>query len=133
MRKLSIFSFLIATIGLEVRTIRYETNLGVVTLNCWDTAGKGPFFGLGDAYYFNADAAIIMFDVTRRNTYKSLGNWYKDVTNVCPNIPIVVCGNKSESKEKALKSYNIFFHRKKNLQYYDISSKTNYNHQKPVF
>jgi hypothetical protein len=38
--------------------------------------------------------AIIMFDVTSRVTYKNVPNWHRDLTRVCENIPIVLCGNK---------------------------------------
>lgn len=38
--------------------------------------------------------AIIMFDVTSRITYKNVPNWHRDLTRVCENIPIVLCGNK---------------------------------------
>jgi len=34
-------------------------------------------------------------------------------------------------KERKVKAKNITFHRKKNLQYYDISAKSNYNFEKP--
>lgn len=50
---------------------------------------------------------------------------------VCENIPIVLCGNKVDVKERKVKAKSITFHRKKNLQYYDISAKSNYNFEKP--
>merc|ERR1739838_869286 len=50
---------------------------------------------------------------------------------VCENIPIVLCGNKVDVKDRKVKAKSIIFHRKKNLQYYDISAKSNYNFGKP--
>lgn len=50
---------------------------------------------------------------------------------VCENIPIVLCGNKVDIKDRKVKAKAIVFHRKKNLQYYDISAKSNYNFEKP--
>lgn len=99
--------------------------------------------------------AIIMFDVTSRITYKNVPNWHRygcvyfnalylsvpdqspcapsdrDLTRVCENIPIVLCGNKVEVKDRKVKAKQITFHRKKNLQYYEISAKVNYNFEKP--
>ena len=72
-----------------------------------------------------------MFDVTSRITYKNVPNWHRDLTRVCENIPIVLCGNKVEIKDRKVKAKQITFHRKKNLQYYDISAKSNYNFEKP--
>ncbi|MCJ1474166.1 GTP-binding nuclear protein gsp1/Ran [Lambiella insularis] len=74
---------------------------------------------------------IIMFDVTSRITYKNVPNWHRDLVRVCENIPIVLCGNKVDVKERKVKAKTITFHRKKNLQYYDISAKSNYNFEKP--
>ncbi|WP_411025011.1 hypothetical protein, partial [Salmonella sp. s54836] len=75
--------------------------------------------------------AIVMFDVTSRVTYKNVPNWHRDLVRVCENIPIVLCGNKVDIKDRKVKPKNITFHRKKNLQYYDISAKSNYNFEKP--
>lgn len=72
-----------------------------------------------------------MFDVTSRLTYKNVPNWHRDIVRVCENIPIVILGNKVDIKDRKVKAKNITFHRKKNLQYYDISARSNYNFEKP--
>jgi GTP-binding nuclear protein Ran len=50
---------------------------------------------------------------------------------VCENIPIVLVGNKVDVKDRKVRAKQITFHRKKNLQYYDVSAKSNYNFEKP--
>jgi len=72
-----------------------------------------------------------MFDVTSRITYKNVPNWHRDLVRVCENIPIVLVGNKVDVKDRKVKAKAITFHRKKNLQYYDVSAKSNYNFEKP--
>ena len=67
-----------------------------------------------------------MFDVCSRITYKNVPKWYKDLVRVCDSIPIVLVGNKVDVKDRKVKAKQITFHRKKNLQYYDISAKSNY-------
>ena len=84
---------------------------GPIKFNVWDTAWSG--------------------DVTSRVTYKNVPNWHRDLVRVCENIPIVLCGNKVDIKDRKVKAKSIVFHRKKNLQDYDISAKTNYNFEKP--
>jgi len=121
----------IATLGVEVHPLTFYTNYGKVLFNCWDTAGQEKFGGLRDGYYIQGQCAIIMFDVTSRVTYKNVPNWHRDLVRVCENIPIVLCGNKVDVKERKVKAKSITFHRKKNLQYYDISAKSNYNFEKP--
>eukprot|EP01123_Difflugia_compressa_P015013 TRINITY_DN822_c0_g1_i1.p1 TRINITY_DN822_c0_g1~~TRINITY_DN822_c0_g1_i1.p1 ORF type:complete len:253 (-),score=45.71 TRINITY_DN822_c0_g1_i1:345-1001(-) len=121
----------IATVGVEVRPLHFHTNYGVITFNVWDTAGQEKFGGLRDGYYIAGQCAIIMFDVTNRMTYKNVPNWHRDIVRVCENIPIVICGNKVDIKDRKVKAKGITFHRKKNLQYYDISARSNYNFEKP--
>ncbi|ORY75725.1 P-loop containing nucleoside triphosphate hydrolase protein [Protomyces lactucae-debilis] len=121
----------IATLGVEVHPIRFHTNYGEICFNTWDTAGQEKFGGLRDGYYIQGQCGIIMFDVTSRITYKNVPNWHRDLVRVCENIPIVLCGNKVDVKERKVKAKVITFHRKKNLQYYDISAKSNYNFEKP--
>lgn len=69
-------------------------------------------------FYFasTAQCAIIMFDVTSRVTYKNVPSWHRDLVRVCENIPIVLCGNKVDIKDRKVKAKSIVFHRKKNLQ-----------------
>ena len=121
----------IATVGVEVHPLVFHTNYGPICFNTWDTAGQEKFGGLRDGYYVQGQCGIIMFDVTSRITYKNVPNWHKDLVRVCENIPIVLCGNKVDIKERKVKAKTITFHRKKNLQYYDISAKSNYNFEKP--
>jgi len=121
----------VATLGVEVRPLKFYTNCGPICFNVWDTAGQEKFGGLRDGYYIQGQAAIIMFDVTSRMTYKNVPNWHRDLVRVCENIPIVLCGNKVDIKDRKVKAKQITFHRKKNLQYYDISAKSNYNFEKP--
>ena len=87
--------------------------------------------GLRDGYYIQGQCAIIMFDVSSRITYKNVPNWHRDLIRVCENIPIVLTGNKVDTKDRKVKAKQITFHRKKHLQYYDISAKSNYNFEKP--
>ncbi len=58
-------------------------------------------------------------------------NWHRDLVRVCENVPIVLVGNKVDMKDRKVKARMINFHRKKNLAYYDISAKSNYNFDKP--
>ncbi|KII60909.1 GTP-binding nuclear protein GSP1/Ran [Thelohanellus kitauei] len=120
-----------ATIGVEVSYLVFDTNVGRILFKIWDTAGQEKFGGLRDGYYLNSHCGIIMFDLTSRVTYKNVPTWYKGLTRVCEGIPIVLIGNKVDVKERKVKPKSILFHRKKNLQYFDVSAKSNYNIEKP--
>merc|ERR1712176_113474 len=121
----------VATLGVEVHPLVFYTNFGPIKFNVWDTAGQEKFGGLRDGYYIGGQCAIIFFDVTSRVTYKTVPSWHRDLVRVLENVPIVLCGNKVVIKDRKVKAKQITFHRKKNLQYYDISAKSNYNFEKP--
>ncbi|KAG6436529.1 hypothetical protein SASPL_101430 [Salvia splendens] len=92
------------TIGVEVHPLDFFTNCGKIRFYCWDTAGQEKFGGLRDGYYIHGQCAIIMFDVTARLTCKNVPTWHRDLCRyVLPwseNIPIVLCGNKVDVKNR---------------------------------
>ena len=121
----------IATVGVEVHPLRFCTSRGNVTFNVWDTAGQEKLSGLRDGYYIGGQCGIIMFDVTSRITYKNVPKWHRDLVRVCENVPIVLVGNKVDVKDRKVKAKQITYHRRHNLQYFDVSAKSNYQFEKP--
>ncbi|CAD8121130.1 unnamed protein product [Paramecium sonneborni] len=121
----------LATQGVEVSQIVFYTTHGPIRLVIWDTAGQEQWGGLIEGYYIGAHCAIIMFDVTSRTSYKNVLKWHKDLNRICDKIPIVLVGNKVESKDRKVKPRQITFHHKVNIKYYDVSAKSNYQYEKP--
>lgn len=121
----------IPTLGVEVHPLTFATSHGPVCFNVWDTAGQDKFGGLRTGYYIQADCAILMFDLTKKSTYLNLNKWYQDILNVCPNIPIVLVGNKFDQTNHKIQQVEITFHREHQLQYYNVSAKSNYEFEKP--
>jgi GTP-binding nuclear protein Ran len=121
----------VPTLGCEVHPLDFYTNRGRIVFNIWDCAGQEKFGGLRDGYYIQADGAMIFFDLTSKNSFKSVKNWNRDIFRVKGNIPTAICGNKSDIKER--KVGNVYMDAKKNAQrkYYDVSAKSNYNFEKP--
>lgn len=73
----------------------------------WDTAGQEMFDTLHASYYFQANACILTFDVTRKITYKNLDKWFKEVKRHCPDIPIICVANKIDvDPSMAKKKFN---------------------------
>lgn len=121
----------IPTLGVDVHPLKFQTNFGPIIFNVWDTAGQEKFGGLRDGYYIKGECAIIMFDVTSRITYKNVPNWFRDIDRICEKIPMVLVGNKVDVTDRQVKARQIQFHRKRNLQYFDVSARTNYNFERP--
>ncbi|CAG9333055.1 unnamed protein product [Blepharisma stoltei] len=121
----------IATVGVDVHPLTFYTTRGPVCFNVWDTAGQEKLSGLRDGYYIGGQCGIIMFDVTSRITYKNVPKWHRDLVRVCENVPIVLVGNKVDVKDRKVKAKQITYHRRHNLQYFDVSAKSNYQFEKP--
>jgi GTP-binding nuclear protein Ran len=68
-----------------------------------------------------------MFDVTSRMSYKNIPSWHRDVVRVCEDIPMVLCGNKVDVKDRKVSPKAITFHRKKNMKYFEMSAVKNYH------
>ncbi|CAE7222806.1 Rabl2 [Symbiodinium pilosum] len=91
------------------------------TIDFWDTAGQEQFDKLHASYYFQANACILAFDVTRKITYKNLETWYKEIRNYCPDIPVVCVANKIDVEPSmAKKRFN--FPVTHQLPFYFVSS-----------
>lgn len=111
------------TIGLEVAPLHLRTNKGDLILNIWDCAGQSRGLAPAD-YTCGVDGAIIMFDVGSCASYKNVDFWRAKIP---VHIPIVLCGNKCDVKERRVRPSEI----DTDLEYYDISAKSNYNFEKP--
>ncbi|CUF13522.1 ras-related GTP-binding nuclear protein Rtb7, putative, partial [Bodo saltans] len=116
-----------ACIGVDVQPLKFDTSRGKICFNCWEASAPEQDFFQG------VDCAIIMFDVTSPESYRSVPGWHRDITRVCDNIPIVLVGNKVDCADRQVKAKMITFHRKKGLQYYDISATSCYNFEMPFF
>jgi GTP-binding nuclear protein Ran len=113
------------TIGVEVHRLLLKTTKGDIVFSMWDLAGEEKFGGLRDGYYIGAQAALVVFSVTDRKSYKSVPNWHRDVVRVADVVPMVLLGTKRDAiSERRVSPKNILFHRKRNLQYVEVSSKS---------
>ena len=109
-----------ATIGVEFGSKNIEINNKVYRIQVWDTAGQENFRSLTRAYYKNCVCAIIVYDVTNKQSFENIQNWLEDVHNQSPKtVLIALIGNKidlddkrvitfDEGKELALKNGIIF-------------------------
>lgn len=122
----------VATIGPQLHSLQFETSRGLVVFDVWDTASSEPHSFFRQAQYMTAECAIIMFDVTSRITYKNVPQFYRDIDGVCDSIPIVLVGNKIDLQEhRKVKRQHVTFHRKKSLQYFELSTKNFHSFEKP--
>ncbi len=86
----------IASLGVTVHPLTFQTNHGEMTLDIWDCAGQSKFRGLVDGIYKDAHGAIVMCDLTSRYTFNRISFWGYDYVRMAPNTPIVLVANKSD-------------------------------------
>lgn len=68
-----------------------------VGASVWDIMGSHQFRELlKDAFFVNASAVVLVFDVNRPETLYDLPQWYEIVASVAGAIPTVVLANKSD-------------------------------------
>lgn len=66
-------------------------------LQLWDTAGEERYKSLTSIYYRNADAVLIVFDLSRGETFRSVPDWIENVKAQCgSDILITLVGNKCD-------------------------------------
>lgn len=127
----------VATVGAVVSDLEFITNTNHhLKFQVWDTAGQELNSMLSDIYYMEANAAIIMFDVTSRVTFKNIKLWLRKLRNLTTinnnPIPVIVCGNKVDCKDRKVKHEQISEARTKDVyKYVEISAKSNFNFEKP--
>ncbi|KAF9030682.1 ras-domain-containing protein [Hymenopellis radicata] len=80
------------TMYLEDRTVR---------LQLWDTAGQERFRSLIPSYIRDSSVAIVVFDITNRQSFLSTTKWIDDVRSERGNdVIIVLVGNKADLSDK---------------------------------
>lgn len=90
----------IVTIGSQfaVKTVAVKSRSGSdvrVKLLVWDLAGQQRFDFIRTSYYKGSKGALLVFDVTRKHTWKELPKWINEAeTALDATIPIVLLANK---------------------------------------
>ncbi|OZJ02594.1 hypothetical protein BZG36_03649 [Bifiguratus adelaidae] len=85
------------TIGVEFGTRFVQVDGKQIKLQIWDTAGQESFRSITRSYYRGAAGALLVYDITRRETFNHLSTWLEDVRqHANPNTTIILIGNKSD-------------------------------------
>jgi len=76
-----------------------------VTFKIWDTAGQEKFNSLIPMYYRGAAVAILVFDITKRGTIRSLDRWVRELREKGPpDVIFALCGSKCDLTKDRLVS-----------------------------
>ena len=115
------------TIGVEfgARMINIESK--PIKLQIWDTAGQESFRSITRSYYRGAAGALLVYDITRRETFSHLARWLQEARqNSHQNMVIMLIGNKSdlEHRRQVSKEEGEAFAAENGLVFLETSAKT---------
>ena len=85
------------TLGISITHQKYYINglpTAEVNFQIWDLAGQEFFKRIRKHYYKGAHAVFIMYDVTDKDSFIHVDDWYNDIMSELPNIPAILIGNK---------------------------------------
>jgi len=93
--KRQFFEYQESTIGAAFLTQTVQLSDCVVKFEIWDTAGQERYHSLAPMYYRGAAAAIVVYDITNRQSFVRAKSWVKELQRQgSANIVIALAGNK---------------------------------------
>ncbi|XP_058037434.1 ras-related protein Rab-2B isoform X2 [Ahaetulla prasina] len=115
------------TIGVEfgARMITIENKK--IKLQIWDTAGQESFRSITRSYYRGTAGALLVYDITRRETFNHLYAWLEDARqHSSPHMVIMLIGNKSDMEHRRVvqKEEGEAFAREHGMVFMETSAKT---------
>ena len=115
------------TIGVEFGARMITIDGKQIKLQIWDTAGQESFRSITRSYYRGAAGALLVYDITRRETFTQLEKWLTEAReNASENMVIMLIGNKVDLDHKRAVTYQdgSDFATKNNLIFLETSAKT---------
>ena len=118
-----------STISCEYKKKRIDIDgESEANLQIWDTAGEERFMSVTKQYYNDSHGAMVIYDLTNKNSFIKMNNWINDVKNNAPkNITIMVVGNKSDLINEKVDLGDELKPFKDNYLYCEVSAKNGIN------
>jgi small GTP-binding protein len=118
------------TIGVDFYVKAIEMHGKRVKLQIWDVSGEDQFRFLFPSYCLGANAAVLIYDITKAKTLNPMSQWIQIIRERAGDIPIILIGTKLDLEESRELNKDIVFEiaEKYNLSSYnEISTKTGEN------
>jgi len=96
------FSRTTPTISASFWTKKLVVNNTKITLQIWDTAGQERFKSMTSIYYRNAQAAILVLDVTDPKSFESVQYWVNELRSNAEDVFITIAVNKIDIQNHKL-------------------------------
>ena len=125
--KLEFSQDMLSTIGQEKIERKYNLKNGKeIKLVIWDTAGQERFHSIAIKALKSAQGVIIVYDVTKKETFDHVNNWLETIKEEMPEPNLILFGNKIdlENREVSFEDAEKYAN-KNNLKYFETSAKLN--------
>ncbi|XP_060871677.1 ras-related protein Rab-37 isoform X3 [Metopolophium dirhodum] len=111
----------ISTVGVDFRNKIISVDDSKVKLQIWDTAGQERFRSVTHAYYRDAHALLLLYDVTNKVSFDNIRAWLSEIRDYANDqVVIMLIGNKAdcslndrmvkrEDGEQLAKEYSVTF------------------------
>uniref|UniRef100_A0A1A9ZQG5 Ras-related protein Rab-18 n=1 Tax=Glossina pallidipes TaxID=7398 RepID=A0A1A9ZQG5_GLOPL len=113
------------TIGMDFKSKIMNIDGVDYKLALWDTAGAERFRSLTPSFYRKALGAILVYDITSRESLAKLEAWFTELENYSdnPNIATIVVGNKIDNERAVSREEGVKFARKHRSLFLETSAK----------
>ncbi len=118
------------TIGVEFGAKNVVIRNKTYRIQIWDTAGQENFRSITRAYYKNSVCALVVYDISSRDSFNNVSTWIEDCrNNSSEKIFMVLIGNKSDLADKRQVSTEEGreLAEKYEMKFYETSAKTGEN------
>ncbi|NXT42526.1 RB18B protein, partial [Pelecanoides urinatrix] len=115
------------TIGVDFKVKKMVVDGHAVQLAIWDTAGQERFRTLTPSYYRGAQGVVLVYDVTRKDTFAGLESWLNELEmyTTKSNTVKMLVGNKTDKPDREVeRREGLQFARKRSLLFIETSAKT---------
>ena len=116
-----------ATIGLDFQSKNVKIDNQDVHLLLYDTAGQEKFRSLIPMYTRDANIIVLVYDITRKESFNHIPDWINGLTNVnFDNVIFALVGNKIDldDKREVNKDEGIKLAQEKKCIFEEVSAKT---------
>jgi len=87
-----------STIGTSImrKKCEYPNLDSVVNFQIWDLAGQEHFKSVRSTFLVNSHTGMLVYDITNRQSFENIKNWYNEITSISPNVSLILIGNKND-------------------------------------
>lgn len=113
----------------KVKTVQIDQN-NFAKIRIWDTAGEEKYRSVTKNYFKDAQGALIVFDLTNKETFIKVSEWIEFVNESSPaDVVITLVGNKSDLDDKRKVSFEegVEYAKILGCDYYEVSAKNGSN------